>query len=557
MKSRRIALLTQFAVLGSIVLAACQPQTVVQTQMVEVTRPVEVEVTRQVDVPVTQVVEVQVPQELKRDLTGKITIVTAGVLPVPGAPLTARQEAWRQILAQYQQLQPNVEVEIQDLPPGETAEVFCESRKAAGTMPDISMIGNCDYFRPTQEEIDAGTSIAVDFKPFEEEASPYTGAPWKDDWLNDTVRLSRCQEGGAFDSWTCMTEWVELKMIFVNWDILNEYGVTEFPKTMTELWDLSERINAEGKYAAWDNSVFRWSNFNNNLASMLAMDVYEQGGGDPSNLKDVPYAFFPTLAENYCNQTIWASKQASMQEVILQGQRFIEANGGGPLFFDPTREAGQLWLTGRAAFWWTSSEDQPKINQAVTDGTFLVNNWGLEYFPDFTTGDLINKDITIEHDGKWYVEYGGQGDNFAVTPNVRASGEDANVDLIVRDFLQFLSSPLGQRRMVDQGLLPTNPIAFQSAPQSWSAALDKYVPVTTEYYQGVTQPPGGWIMQGHNRNYDPEQVIAAYMRGEYTLEEALVKADENVSKEVTKRLVDNLAQYGLTELPAACAPYAP
>src|SRR5689334_21318983 len=94
--------------LVSAILSACQPQTttVVVTSQVEVTREVEVttqvEVTKQVEVevPVTQVVEVTVPPEGQRELSGQITLAVGGVVPVPGAPLTARQEAWRQILAQ-------------------------------------------------------------------------------------------------------------------------------------------------------------------------------------------------------------------------------------------------------------------------------------------------------------------------------------------------------------------------------------------------------------------------------------------------------------------------
>jgi hypothetical protein len=342
---------------------------------------------------------------------------------------------------------------------------------------------------------------------------------------------------------------------------LHEYGVTEFPATLTELWALSERINADGKYAAWDASFNRWQNFNNNLASMLSMDVYEQIGGNPDDLTIRPLTTVngsPGQTENYCKKIAWISEQPSLQEVVHQSQRFIDAAGGGAAFFDPAKpEAGTQWLAGRAAFWWDSTESQPAINQAIADGTFLVKEWGLTYLPDFTPDELIDTNVEISFDGKWIVEYGGQGDVFAPTGNVRESGEDSNVDLIVRDFFQFLSSPLGAQRVVDEGLIPLNPISYQNSPRPWVDAIEKYVPVTVEYYDGTQQPPGSFLLGGHNRSLDPELTLVGIMSGDIPFDEGIVQADNNVTREAVRRLNDNLAQWGLTALPESCAPFAP
>jgi ABC-type glycerol-3-phosphate transport system substrate-binding protein len=168
-------------IVGALLLTACQPQTVevVVTQPVEVTRQVDVEVTRQVEVEVTREVEVQATVEVirgqMRELSGEITVAVEGAVPVPGAPPTKRQQAWQKILGIYNQLQPEVTVNLIDLPAGGTGEQFCETRIASQTMPDISMIGNCDYFRPTPAELAAGTVIATDFMPFQDEINPYTG----------------------------------------------------------------------------------------------------------------------------------------------------------------------------------------------------------------------------------------------------------------------------------------------------------------------------------------------------------------------------------------------
>jgi hypothetical protein len=566
---RKLWALSTAIIIGALLLTACQPQTievvVTQPVEVEVTREVDVEVTREVEVEVTREVEVQATVEVMlgqmRQLSGELTIAVEGAVPVPGAPLTKRQAAWQKMLAIYSQLQPNVTVNLIDLPAGGTGEEFCDTRIASQTMPDISMIGNCDYFRPTPEELAAGTVIAMDWKPFEEEINPYTGFAWKDDWLDDGLRLGRCTEGGLVDMWTCQTTFLELKMIFVNWDILHEFGVTELPTTITGLWELSDMINQDGRYMAWDASFNRWQNFNNNLASMLAMDTWAAIGANPDDLKFRPLSTIndsPDQAIMYCNQTLWITTQPGMAETVRQSQRFMEALGGGEAFFDPTRpEAGTQWLAGRAAFWWDSTEAQPTINQAIEDGTFLVNDWSLTYLPDFTADELIDPNVNISFDGKWIVEYGGQGDVFGVTGNVRESGDDPNVDLLVRDFFQFLSSPLGSQRIVDEGLIPLNPIGFQNAPTPWVNAIEQYVPITAEYYDGTSQPPGGAMIGAHNRNGDPEQNLIALMSGDLEFDDAIARADLSVTREKVRRLNDNLAQWGLTELPPECADYAP
>jgi hypothetical protein len=574
MKSEKASfMLIALIVVLSLLLTQCgaTPETIVQTVEVPVEKEVEVtvvetvevetEVIKEVEVTVVETVEVEtevikeveVPVEAMRDLEGTLVVAVEGAVPVPGAPLTKKQEAWQKLLRVYKQLQPNVEVIVEDLPEGSTGEVYCDARIGSNTMPDISMIGNCDYFRPSPEEIEAGTAIATDFMPYSEETNPYTGRPWKNDWINDAIRLTRCQEGGAIDTWTCMTEWLELKVIFVNWDILNEYGYTEMPGSLTELYELCDEINADGTYACFDNSTNRMRNFNTYMTYLVAMDVYEEMGGSLDNL-DVSLSHTLLQRANYlCDKTWWITEQPSLQEVFVQTKRWVDANGGGELFFDPTREPGRLWLTNRAAFMVDSTEFMPAIEQARADGTFLVDNWSVAWYPEFTEDELVNKDLDVYFDGTFWVEYGGQGDNFAPTPNVRASGEDPNVDLLVRDFFQFLSSPLGAQRIVDQGLVPVSPVALQAAPEFWIDALDEMVPIATGVYQGVTQPIVN--MNRHLRD-DPELWLEAYFRGDAEFEEAALKADENTTMENVRRLQDDLAQFGLEELPDVCKPYA-
>lgn len=79
-----------------------------------------------------------------RKLQGKLAIAVEGALPVEGAPETAGQKAWREFLAKYKEYQPNVEVVIEDLPQGQTGEQWCEIRKQAKQLPDISWVSECN-----------------------------------------------------------------------------------------------------------------------------------------------------------------------------------------------------------------------------------------------------------------------------------------------------------------------------------------------------------------------------------------------------------------------------
>ena len=336
-KSRRDFLRLGVLTAAGMALSACTPKEVVK----EVTKVVEVEV------PVKETVVVIKGQ--MRDLEGTITVATEGVVPVPGMPLTKKQEAWAKVLDIYKELQPKVELVLQDLPEGLIGETWCESVKNSATMPDITYVGECNYFGPSQEEVDADESLCRDWIEFEDEINPYTGRPWKEDWVNDAVRLGRCQGGGALGHWTCQTVQFGGHALWVNEDILAEYGYEDgaWPETLTELWDLSDKINADGKYTAWDSHGRAWEGRLRSLTTGLAMDVWERAGGDLDNPGEKENQWIRrrgNLQLQMCNHNYWFSETPSLKEAVRQLKKMTDA-WGGEAYFDPTRDqTGRLWV---------------------------------------------------------------------------------------------------------------------------------------------------------------------------------------------------------------------
>lgn len=490
-----------------------------------------------------------------RKLKGKITVAVQGALPVEGSPETAGQKAWKEVLAKYKQYQPDVEVVIEDLPAGQTGEQWCEAKKLAKQMPDITYVGECNYFRPSPEEVARGLNIATDFKAYETEINPYSGKPWKEDWFDDLVRLARCTERGATDMWTCQTNGFSAEGLWVNWDILKEFGYDQtFPKTYTELWDLAKKINDSGKYVAFDNPNypafwFAWVMYTN-----LTMDRYVAAGGDLNALQESNPKVHgdPNATVQWCKKNYTASNNPDIQEALKQWKRLSDAfHGGGAAFWDPARDQnGTQWLTGQAAMSYHGTWFYGAIQQAKADNTLAVKNWGIQRFPKLSKDDLFNKDLSISFDGEPFLFANGGGDVFAPTPNVRASGEDANVDQIVRDWFQFMSAEGIGIVNLATGNIPLNPVALDKADPS----LKDWLTIKPEIFAGVSQPPGSYSNQIIYTD-DTEKNLQAWAADQVDFETAMKKADENATRSMVKKYEDAMKAAGWPALPPECDPY--
>jgi ABC-type glycerol-3-phosphate transport system substrate-binding protein len=255
----------------------------------------------------------------------------------------------------------------------------------------------------------------------------------------------------------------------------------------------------------------------------------------------------------WCNKNFWSSEHADIQEALQQWKRLVDAYpGGGAAYFDPARDQnGTLFLIGQAAMSYNGTWFYGAMQQAEKDGTLMVKDWGVQRFPKLVKDDLFNKDLEIFFDGEPFLWAFGQGDVFAPTPNVRASGEDPNVDLIVRDFFQFMSAEgMG---MIDlaTGQIPLNPKALEQA----NPALKNWLTIKPEIFDGISQPPGSFSNQIIYTD-DTEKNIQAWAAGQVDFETATKRADENATQSMVKKLEDVMDDIGLTELPEECKPWA-
>lgn len=550
MKSRNFLLVLAVLTAAAVVLSACPAPQVVEVEKI-VKETVEVEkVVRE-----TVVVEVPVETGAMRELSGKLTVGLEGALPVPGAPMTKVQSSWAKALAVYREFQPNVELEVLDLPPGMVGEEWCPAHYAASTMPDIVMVNNCEGGRPRTHEIPDELYPSYNLLPYSDEINPYSGRPWKEDWLDEHSRLFRSNMFmDDYYVWTTFTDQYSGAAIYVNWDILNEYGYEAMPETLTELWELSHKINDDGKYIAWDSDWDMQRAYSQAIGTNLNMDLWQQQGGDITSAETInathadTYAW-PHKVQAFCNGEIGISSNPSMIEMVQQIKDFVDASQGGAIFYDPARDlTGTDWLTGQAAFryagtWWYSS-----VLEAKDAGVFGVQNWTLEWWPPLTEEGLHNKDVEIYFEGERWHAGSPFGDNFMLKAAFRGSGEDPNVDLIARDFIQFLSSPLGQQRVLDRGGIPTNPIAAMMADPALAAVYD----LRPAVFEGIRRVPMG----NNDRFYEePGQYLFAYNRGEISLEEAMALTDKSTTIGAVQDLMDNLERYGMDEMYEECLPY--
>jgi ABC-type glycerol-3-phosphate transport system substrate-binding protein len=158
------------------------------------------------------------------DLTGTIHINLQG----------NDQDVWQQVAIAYEQLHPNVKVVV-DLKPAQGYADYISAGFAAGT-PPFDLVQN----NQNAALINAGKFL--DFAPYLNRPDPYiNGKPWK-----DAIDLRAMQAIGASAKiYDLNLETVQV-LWFYNKDIFDKVGITEAPKTWSDLLAVCAKLKAAG-----------------------------------------------------------------------------------------------------------------------------------------------------------------------------------------------------------------------------------------------------------------------------------------------------------------------
>ena len=223
-------------VIGTMVLGACQPQTVIVEKEKIVKETVVVKEEVEVEKEVTKVVEVEVEKEkiVKETVVVKEEVekvVEIEVTPTPVPELEGEivisfggsdTQTWENMCLAYQALHPKVQCKV-ELKPGEGYQDWIRAQFAAGT-PSVSLLA----INQVADLINAEKFI--DFAPYMDRVSPYTGEPWKED-IDEGALLNMTNPiDGKINVLNLETVQV---LWFYNKRIFEEVGITDVPSQPT------------------------------------------------------------------------------------------------------------------------------------------------------------------------------------------------------------------------------------------------------------------------------------------------------------------------------------
>ncbi len=453
--------LTVILVVGPL-LASCQPQVVRETVIVE--KEVE-KVVKETEV-VEKVVEIQVTPTPEAELEGTILINFGG----------SDTQTWENIALAYQALHPKVEVRV-ELKPSDGYQDWIRAQFAAGT-PETSL----QTINEVQDLIQAGKFL--DFAPYLDKISPYTGKPWREDI--DEGALANMIDPIEGKLYSLNFETVQV-LWFYNKRIFDEVGITDVPSqpTWSQFIEWCEMIKDAGYIPlaiAGDFANF-WSGSVGWLMRMYA-DQYTRHEAELVRCQpgdwcfregiDDKWVYDPTDPHNDDNTNITFNSVRKMKafyehEQMVDSPEWRDKYTNLSQLLGPmtqpgwigTTDALPLFLTQRAAIWldgaWFFTNFEKQIKQ-LAEGTYGVQEGeptptpipGAERAEVFELGTFNNPSMegdlvdaparTIEVNiGFWGVPKKDQKQN----------------DLEV-DFLMFITSPEGYGIYLRNKLDPDN-----------------------------------------------------------------------------------------------------
>ncbi|GGD64522.1 ABC transporter substrate-binding protein [Paenibacillus nasutitermitis] len=215
------------------------------------------------------------------DLSGTIRISLSG----------KSNSVWKVVGDAYSKLHPNVKVVV-DNKPGEGYKEWLTAQFAAGS-PDVDMVVNNEV-----EDLKQAGKF-VDYYPYLEKISPYTGEKWKDgfDLAGMNINLDAVSaEDHLFD-----LSYESIQVVWAyNKDIFAKAGITETPKTFDQLLVDMQKVTDAGytglALAGGSNSF--WTGRVGWLMGIYA-DQYMRDSAEIMRSQEQDYTYLPQVDDNW------------------------------------------------------------------------------------------------------------------------------------------------------------------------------------------------------------------------------------------------------------------
>lgn len=457
---------------ASALVAACAPKIIRETVIVEkavekvvketvfVEKEVEkivkevVKETVVVEKEVEKVVEIAVTPEPEPELEGTIVINMGG----------SDTQTWENLALAYEAMHPGVDVRV-ELKPGEGYQEWIQAQFAAGT-PETSLLAINQVASLIQAK------KFIDWAPYLDRISPYTGKPWREDI--EEAAIANMTDPLEATIYSMNLETVQV-LWFYNERIFEEVGITDIPSqpTWEEFIGWCEKfkdagyipVAIEGDFTAFWSMRVGWihriyaDQYTRNEAELVRCqpgdycyregidDKWEYDPTDPWNDENNRVTFNTVRQMNAfyegkqrVDTPCWKEMYENLSQLLgpMTEPGWIGTKDAMPLFL--TQKAA-IWLDG--AWFFTTFEKQIK---ELAEGTYGVKEGeptptpvaGAERAEVFEIGTFNNPSMTgacVDGSKARTIEV---NIGFWGIPKKDAAQNDLEVD-----FVMFVTSPQG------------------------------------------------------------------------------------------------------------------
>jgi len=331
----------------------------------------------------------------------------------PDAQDPTEKRALDDLNKKYEELHPNVKIELVKVPSTQTRNAWLQARMMAKDAPDIFW----QNFEATWDNYQKGWFYAMD--EWLKQPNPYNeNKIWGDTFIDGAIDSVRAPDGKVYD---IPSNGVGVA-IYYNKTMFNELGL-QVPKTWQEFMDVQAKIKESGKIPfafmhvdkgccdiAWTDSLIHSQFLRNDLAK------YDT---DHNNRVDTP-------------EIAQAVKNGLMPDLDVLKQKlelFKEWSQYWPKGYLSKYDQGEMFSSGKAAMRFDGS-----WNIAVLNAQDLPFEWGVFNFPTVTKESAS---LASEQGSKIL---GAWGPGQWVIPGYLEQ-DDPEKLAVIMDYLMFLSTP--------------------------------------------------------------------------------------------------------------------